>query len=82
MPAKILKKKSGKYEVKTPNGVRAKGTTKAKAVKQQRLLNAVDHGWKPTHGVHGSLKGGIQGGVHGGLGAAKVAFNNMKKKHA
>ena len=48
MPAKVIKKDSGKYEVKTPNAVHAKGTTKAKAEAQQRLLNAVDHGWKPT----------------------------------
>ena len=48
MPAKVIKKKNGEYEVKTPNGVHAKGTTKEKADAQQRLLNAVDHGWKPT----------------------------------
>jgi hypothetical protein len=46
MPAKV-KKKDGKYEVRTPNGVHAKGTTKEKAEAQQRLLNALDHGWKP-----------------------------------
>lgn len=27
----------------------AKCTTKAKAVKQERLLRAVEHGWHPTH---------------------------------
>ena len=47
MPAKV-KKTDGKYRVSTPGGVKAKGTTKAKAEAQQRLLNAVDHGWKPT----------------------------------
>ena len=47
MPAKIVKK-GNKYQVKTPNMVHAKGTTKAKAKSQQRLLNAIDHGWKPT----------------------------------
>ena len=47
MPAKIIKR-GKKYEVRTPSGVHAKGTTKAKAEAQQRLLNAVDHGWKPT----------------------------------
>ncbi len=47
MPAKVTKK-DGKYEVSTPNGVKAKGTTKEKAEAQQRLLNGVDHGWKPT----------------------------------
>lgn len=48
MPAKIIKKANGKFEVKTPNEVHAKSTTKAKAVKQERLLNAIDHGFKPT----------------------------------
>ena len=50
MPAKITKTKGGKYKVSTPNATHAKGTTKAKAQKQKRLLNAVDHGWKPTKG--------------------------------
>ncbi len=50
MPAKILTTATpGKYEVRTPNGIHAKSTTKSKAKKQVRLLNAVDHGWKPTH---------------------------------
>ena len=46
MPAKIRKVKGG-YSVRTPNGVHAKKTTKRKAKAQQRLLNAIDHGWKP-----------------------------------
>ena len=47
MPVKI--RKIGKrYQVSTPHGVEAKGTTKAKAEAQERLLNAVEHGWKPT----------------------------------
>ena len=48
MPAKLKKLKSGKVQVRTPNGVHAKGTTMAKAKAQQRLLNAIDHGYKPT----------------------------------
>ncbi len=48
MPAKMRKVKGG-YQVRTPNGIHAKRTTKAKAKRQQRLLNAIDHGWKPTH---------------------------------
>lgn len=48
MPAKARKLKSGKYRVKTPNAIHAKATTKAKAEAQVRLLNAIDHGWKPT----------------------------------
>lgn len=47
MPAKITKVKGG-FQVKTPNAVHAKATTKEKAQAQQRLLNAVDHGWAPT----------------------------------
>lgn len=47
MPAKVTKVKGG-YQVRTPNSIHAKHTTKAKADAQQRLLNAVDHGWKPT----------------------------------
>lgn len=47
MPAKISKTKGGKYRVRTPGGVKSKATTKKKAKKQQRLLNAIDHGFKP-----------------------------------
>jgi len=47
MPVK-LKKTDGKYQVSTPGGVKAKGTTKPKAQAQKRLLNATEHGWKPT----------------------------------
>lgn len=47
MPVKI-KKAGKKFQVSTPNGVKAKGTTKTKAESQERLLNAIDHGWKPT----------------------------------
>ena len=36
------------YRVSTPGGVKAKSTTKKKAKAQKRLLNAVEHGWKPT----------------------------------
>jgi len=47
MPAKITKVNGG-YQVKTPNAVHAKKTTKKKAMAQKRLLNAIDHGFKPT----------------------------------
>lgn len=47
MPARVSKRGKG-YQVRTPHGVRAKGTTKKKAEAQVRLLNAVEHGWKPT----------------------------------
>jgi hypothetical protein len=47
MPVKIRKTKKG-YQVSTPNQIHAKGTTKSKAMRQARLINAVDHGWKPS----------------------------------
>jgi hypothetical protein len=48
MPYKVKKTKAGTYRVSGPSGVHAKGTTKEKAEAQERLLRAVDHGWKPT----------------------------------
>jgi len=46
MPVKVTK--TDGYSVRTPGGVKAKKTTKKKAEAQKRLLNAVEHGWKPT----------------------------------
>ena len=46
MPVTI-KKKGKRYSVRTPAGVKSKGTTLEKAKKQERLLNAIDHGFKP-----------------------------------
>ena len=43
MPVSIKKNKGGSYRVSTPNGVKAKHTTKAKAKAQERLLNAIEH---------------------------------------
>ena len=43
MPVKIRKKADGRYEVRTPGGVKAKSTTRAKAKAQERLLNAIEH---------------------------------------
>ena len=48
MPVKIRKTKGGKYQVSTPHGTKAKGTTKGKAEAQKRLLNAIDHGFVPS----------------------------------
>ena len=49
MPVKIKKVGKGKYQVSTPHGTKAKGTTLAKAKSQERLLNAVEHtNWRPT----------------------------------
>ena len=47
MPVSITKT-DGHYRVRTPNQVHAYGTTKKKAERQGRLLQAVDHGWHPT----------------------------------
>src|SRR3990167_1915623 len=41
MPTKVTKTEGGNYRVSTPGGVKAKGTTKAKAEAQERLLDAV-----------------------------------------
>lgn len=48
MPVIRRRLPSGKVQVRTPGGVKAKGTTPAKAEAQERLLNAVEHGWKLT----------------------------------
>jgi len=51
MPATISKdrKHKSKYVVRTPNGIKGKGMTLRNAKRQVRLLNAVDHGWKPNN---------------------------------
>lgn len=46
MPVTVTKKDG--YEVRTPHGVKAKHTSKKNAESQKRLLNAIEHGWKPT----------------------------------
>lgn len=48
MPVSIKKVPGGLYKVATPHGVKAKHTTLKNAKKQERLLNAVEHGWKPS----------------------------------
>lgn len=48
MPASIHKNTKGGYSVSTPNGTHAKNTSLVKAKAQQRLLNAIDHGFVPT----------------------------------
>lgn len=49
MPVKIKSIGHGKVQVSTPGGVKAKSTTPEKAESQERLLNAVEHGWKPAN---------------------------------
>lgn len=46
MPYKIAKTDSS-YRVTSPHGTKAKGTTKAKAKAQVRLLQGVKHGMVP-----------------------------------
>jgi hypothetical protein len=48
MPVRIKKIGGGMARVSTPGGVKAKKTTLRNAYAQKRLLNAIDHGWKPT----------------------------------
>ncbi len=45
MPVRITKVDG--FRVSTPGGVKAKRTTRAKAEKQKRLLNAIEHGFVP-----------------------------------
>ena len=48
MPVTLRRLDDGSYSVRTPGGVKAKHTTKQKAEKLRRLLNALDHGFVPT----------------------------------
>ena len=48
MPVKISCYGDENCQVSTPGGVKAKHTTRKKAEAQKRLINAVEHGWKPT----------------------------------
>lgn len=57
MPVSISKVDGG-YRVRTPNGVKAKKTSLKNAKAQERILNAVDHGWKPSkNGIYRYRKG-------------------------
>jgi len=47
MPVRQRRLKSGKVRNTTPGGVKAKATTRRNANAQKRLLNAIDHGFKP-----------------------------------
>jgi len=42
-------RKRKRYRVSTPKGVKGRGMTLRNAKRQARLLNAVEHGWKPTN---------------------------------
>jgi hypothetical protein len=40
--------KGGRYRVKIGRRIVARRTTKRKAERQRRLLQAIDHGWRPS----------------------------------
>ena len=46
MPYKL--RKTDGYKVTSPHGTKAKKTTLRKAKAQIRLLQGIEHGWKPT----------------------------------
>ena len=49
MPYKTKSIGKGRVKVTSPNGTKSKSTTPAKAKRQVRLLNAVEHSdWKPS----------------------------------
>jgi len=72
MPARI-RKVDGEYSVSTPGGTKAKHTTKAKAKAQQRLLNAIDHGFKPRR-----TKGGKYDDTHGEFCISRAKANGVE----
>lgn len=48
MPVTIEREKGGKgFKTSTPGGTKGRHMTKRDAEAQKRLLNAIDHGWKP-----------------------------------
>jgi hypothetical protein len=47
MPVTVTRR-GRKYRVTHGGTVSAKGTTKAKATRQARLLRGLEHGWHPT----------------------------------
>lgn len=52
MPVTVKNIGNDKYRVSTPGGVKAKSTSKENAMHLKRLLNAIDHGFKPgNYGV-------------------------------
>lgn len=57
MPATIRKKPGTmRYTVKTPGGVKGKSVTLRDAKAQQRLLNAIEHGFDPKEALKRTLR--------------------------
>lgn len=48
MPITLRKLANGKVRVSTPGGVKSKASSLKNAIRQKRLLNAVEHGFRPT----------------------------------
>ena len=48
MPAEITKQMNGKYMVRSSGGIHGRDMTRRNAEKQRNLLNAIEHGWRPT----------------------------------
>lgn len=46
----LVRRRGARYRVTHGGRVAAKGTTKAKATRQARLLRGLEHGWHPTRG--------------------------------
>jgi hypothetical protein len=70
MPVKI--RKVDGYRVSTPHGVKAKHTSKKKAMSQQRLLNAVEH--NPNFKPHKKKKSSSPKSNSGYAGLGKTEF--------
>lgn len=61
MPVTTTKTAPGKYKVVTPNGIKSHGSTKENAEAQARLLNALDHGFKPKRDKNHKAKAALKG---------------------
>jgi len=61
MPYTTKKLKSGKVQVRSPHGIKSKGSTPENAKKQIRLLHAVEHGYEPTGNKHEKMKKRVLG---------------------
>jgi hypothetical protein len=48
MPYTTKKVGKNKVQVRSPNGIKSKGSTPENAKRQVRLLRGIENGWKPT----------------------------------
>ena len=77
MPEKLTANPDGTYKVTGPHGVHAKNSTKANAEAQMRLLNAVDHGFKPS----GQQKDSPRQNVQDALKGRAIAIKEESPRH-